>query len=205
MIEIEITSQKRTKLKRLERISINSQIIEDQNIKRIVEKYSVNIDKQLDKILGYINAPLEGRTDIIRKQESNLGNFLCDIMLNNTNADCALLNSGAMRSDCVHPPGEFKARDLRNILSFESEIIVLYVTGRELHEVLEHGVAKYESGGGRYPQVAGIFFAFDPSKPPNNRIDSRIVKVQGEYLDLDKVKRFFLNFLINSLKKKNDF
>jgi 5'-nucleotidase len=108
-------------------------------------------------------------------------------MLTNTNADCAILNSGALRSDSLHPRGEFKARDLRNILSFESEIIVLNVTGQEIHDVLENCVSKYDSGGGRYPQVSGIFFAFDPSKPPGNRIDNRIIKIQDEYLELEKV------------------
>lgn len=49
---------------------------------------------------------------------------------------------------------------------------------------------------GRYPQVSGIFYAFDPTKPPNSRIDPRIVKVQDEYLDLERVisKALFWGF-----------
>jgi hypothetical protein len=49
---------------------------------------------------------------------------------------------------------------------------------------------------GRFPQVSGIFFAFDPRKPAMKRIDSRIIKIQNEYLDLDKV------LLKNQLKIK---
>merc|ERR1712088_1247100 len=38
---------------------------------------------------------------------------------------------------------------------------------------------------GRFPQVSGISFAFDPEKPAGKRIDPESVKVGDEYLDLD--------------------
>ena len=38
---------------------------------------------------------------------------------------------------------------------------------------------------GRFPQVSGINFAFDPEKPAGKRIDPEFVKVGDEYLDLD--------------------
>lgn len=73
---------------------------------------------------------LEGRTEVIRKQETNLGNFFCDIMLCGTNAECALLNSGAFRSDRIHQVGEFKLKDLQDILSFDNDLYILNVTGK---------------------------------------------------------------------------
>lgn len=50
-------------------------------------------------------------------------------MLEAVNADCALMNSGSLRSDMVHPAGEFKVRDLKKILPYLDENIVLNVTG----------------------------------------------------------------------------
>lgn len=35
---------------------------------------------------------------------------------------------------------------------------------------------------GRFPQVAGISFAFDPSKPPGQRVDPTFVRIGDEYL-----------------------
>jgi 5'-nucleotidase len=55
-----------------------------------------------------------------------------------------------------------------------------------LHQVLENGVSLYPELEGRFPQVAGIRFAFDPSKPAGHRIDPRLIMVQEEYLDLNK-------------------
>jgi len=38
------------------------------------------------------------------------GNFICDIMRAATQTDIALLNSGSLRSDTVHPTGPFRRK-----------------------------------------------------------------------------------------------
>ena len=38
------------------------------------------------------------------------GNFVTDIILNVTEVDCVILNSGTLRSDCIQPPGTFKMK-----------------------------------------------------------------------------------------------
>jgi 5'-nucleotidase len=53
-------------------------------------------------------------------------------MLSAINADCAILNSGSFRSDMVHTAGEFKVRDLKKILPFLDESILLAVSGKSL-------------------------------------------------------------------------
>lgn len=80
--------------------------------------------------MGVINVDLEGRFSCVRTQETNLGNFICDIMLGSVRADCCFINSGGLRSDMIHPKGEFKAKDLKKILPFQDENIVIEVTGK---------------------------------------------------------------------------
>jgi 5'-nucleotidase len=123
----------------------------------------------------------------VRAEESKLGNFICDIVKTSIGADCTIINSGTLRSDCIFPPGEFKVGDLNRILMFPDPIVLLSCTGRILHEALENSVSKYPKLEGRFPLVAGIQFAFDPKQPAGMRIDPRIVKVKNEYLDLEKV------------------
>ena len=50
---------------------------------------------------------------------------------------------------------------------------------------MENGVSMFPKLEGRFPQVSGISFAFDPEKPAGKRIDPEFVKVGDEYLDLD--------------------
>ena len=45
------------------------------------------------------------------------GNFVCDIMRAAVQTDIAILNSGSLRSDTIHPPGPFKMKVMGNLLS----------------------------------------------------------------------------------------
>lgn len=42
---------------------------------------------------------------------------------------------------------------------------------------------------GRFLQVGGMSFAFDPSKPPLQRVDARFVRVGDQYLELNATYR----------------
>ena len=68
-------------------------------------------------------------------------------------------------------------------------------SGQQIIDALENGVSKYPSLEGRFPQVSGISFGFDPTKPPGQRIDRRLVRIQGSCLKLDKVAFHFTVFL----------
>ena len=59
--------------------------------------------------------------------------------------------------------------------------------GAKIHDALETGVSKYPEHEGRFPQVAGLRFTLDPSKPAGDRVNSELVTVDGEKLDLNKV------------------
>ena len=55
------------------------------------------MDAEMCKELGEFEVDLDGRFSSIRTMETNLGTFICDIMVAATNADFALLNSGTLR------------------------------------------------------------------------------------------------------------
>ena len=61
--------------------------------------------------------------------------------------------------------------------------MLINVNGDQLYQALENGVSQWPKLEGRFPQVSGITFAFDPSKPPGSRINPDFVKVGNEYLD----------------------
>ncbi len=53
------------------------------------------------KELGEFEVDLDGRFSSVRTRETNLGNFIADIMVASTHADFALLNSGTLRYSTV--------------------------------------------------------------------------------------------------------
>lgn len=170
----------------VERVDLNSEYPEDPEMVEIVKSMSVLVGSKMDTYLGSLGVSLDGRFSSVRLQETNLGNFLCDIMLEATEAEVALLNSGTLRSDRIHCKGEFKIRDLLSILPFPDLLVVIEVTGQQLLEALENGVSQYPKMEGRFPQVGGIIFGFDPQKKSGHRIDMNCVKVQGKSLSLNR-------------------
>jgi 5'-nucleotidase len=143
----------------------------------LVERLSSSMAAAAGQVLGHIHAPLDGRFSSVRGGESNLGNWVCEIMRRTARADCALINGGTLRSDLVHPAGVFTMADLLKISPYPSEVPTVRVSGRAILEALENGVSKYPESEGRFPQVAGIRFSFNADAEPMSRIDPAKVLV----------------------------
>ena len=114
--------------------------------------------------------PWDARVASVRTGESSLGSFACGVMRARYGADVGLLAGGTFRSDQIYGPGKLRARDIMNIFPFSDPCVVLKCSGKTLLAALENGVSKYPAHEGRFPQVSGIRFAFDPSLEPGNRI-----------------------------------
>ncbi|KAJ1527198.1 hypothetical protein ONE63_008729 [Megalurothrips usitatus] len=169
-----------------EEINVTSAFEEDPIVKEKLEKFTSQIEGKMEEVLGCFSVELDGRFSSVRTQETNLGNWVCDVVLAATGADLVMINSGTLRSDTVHPPGTFTLRTLTSIVPMRDPLIVLEVTGQVILDALENSVSAYPKLEGRFPQVAGVCFAFDPSKPPGRRVDPELVRIGDEYLQLNQ-------------------
>ncbi|EJT78416.1 flagellar associated protein [Gaeumannomyces tritici R3-111a-1] len=151
----------------------------------LIDDLTSKLKQSLEKPVGYTAAPLDARFTTVRTRESNLGNFICDIMRHHHQADCALMAAGTIRGDQVYPPGPIRVKDITDCFPFEDPVVVIRVTGRNLWDALESAVSLYPAQEGRFPQVSNIKFTFDPSKPPGSRIVSASVG-DGDPMDMDK-------------------
>lgn len=140
----------------------------------------------MEEVIGELEVELDGRFSSIRNNETNLGNFITDIIHNVTEVDCVILNSGTLRSDTLHPPGKFKMKDLAAILPMPDVLVVLELTGDQILEALENGVSQWPKLEGRFPQVAGMRFSFNPKQDPGCRILKPSVSIDSKPLDRNK-------------------
>ena len=62
-------------------------------------------------------------------------------------------------------------------------LVLIDIKGAQIHQALENGVSQWPKLDGRFPQVGGISFAFDPTKAPGSRIDPAYIKIGTEYMD----------------------
>lgn len=164
-----------------ELIPVTDEIPEKAEVAAVVKQHESLMAAQLDVIVGAASVPLDTRGDIVRTEESAVGNLIADLMRAAMQADVALINGGGIRGNAVLPAGPLRRRDVLTILPFANKIVKLDVTGEILRAALENGLSQVERTAGRFPQVSGLRYVFDPKRPAGSRLVS--VSVGGQPLD----------------------
>ncbi|MGB9685792.1 MAG: bifunctional metallophosphatase/5'-nucleotidase [Rectinema subterraneum] len=167
-------------------------------------------DAVLSQVVGQTSVPLEGKREIVRTQQSNLGTLIANAMLYVTGADFALMNGGGIRDSI--PAGNITLKQIYTVQPFGNYIQTGKVLGKEIDAILENGVGKLPAPDGRFPHLANLTYALDASKPAGDRVSD--IKIGGVPVDPDKEYTIAtLNFLFNGGddyrmlvgKAKNDF
>lgn len=156
---------------------------EDSECAAAVSSFTSALEARMSDVIGRSANDLDARFATVRSRESNLGSLVAEIFRRVLRADAALLNSGTFRSDAIHPAGNLTVRDLVTLFPLLDETAVVRVTGAQLLAALENGVSKWPRLEGRFPQVAGIRFAFDAREPEGKRVIRASVEVAGAPLD----------------------
>jgi 5'-nucleotidase/UDP-sugar diphosphatase len=179
-------------------VEYDDKVEDDPQVAEMVENVVGQIDSALNAVIAKTEIPLDGDRDIVRKRESNLGNLITDAMLEKTKSfkgfesDIALTNGGGIRTQIK--PGEITKKALYDVLPFPNTLVVLEATGEEIKAALENGVSQVETGAGRFPQISGISFSYNPGKPAGQRVVE--VKVGGKAIDESKVYKLATNDFI---------
>jgi 2',3'-cyclic-nucleotide 2'-phosphodiesterase (5'-nucleotidase family) len=154
----------------------------DPEVGAVVGAYQARLDDELGEAVGTTAVLLDTRRGTVRSEESNFGNLIADAIRARTGAEIGLTNGGGIRGDRTYPPGTTLTRgDVLAELPFGNLAVLIELSGADLLAALENGVAEVEEGAGRFPQVSGLAFTFDPSRPRGSRIVE--VTVGGEPLD----------------------
>ncbi len=146
----------------------------------LVERYKKRVDAVLNEKVGTAVVDLDGEN--VRRRETNLGNFISDVMRSVSGAEATLINGGGIRASIKK--GTIRVKDVYSVLPFDNYIVAIKLTGNEIREALEHGVSGVEGGEGRFPQVSGITFEYSPSEKRGSRI--KAIFVEGKPIDPDQ-------------------
>ena len=75
--------------------------------------------------------------------------------------------------------GDISRGDIERALSFNNALTLINVTAQQLKDLLEHGVSDYDlaaaQGQGKFPQIGGMRFSFDPTAAPGSRVRTIVV------------------------------
>jgi 5'-nucleotidase len=168
-----------------EPLIMDAAVTEDQpTVDRIAEA-AKPLEEIRNRVVAETAEAIDGERGNCRAQECSMGNLVADAMLDRVKdqgIDVAIANSGGLRASI--DAGEVTMGEVLTVLPFQNTLSTFQVTGAQLIEALENGVSQHEEQAGRFPQVAGMSFAFDPKADAGSRISD--VMVAGEPIDLEK-------------------
>jgi len=152
----------------------------------MVDEFSAQLDASLNVEIGVTAGPLDSRRNVVRTEESAVGNLIADAMRAATGAEIAITNGGGIRADRTYDAGTMLTRrDILSELPFGNVTVVTEIPGSQILAALENGVGQRENGAGRFPQVSGMTFTVDPTADAGARVSD--VMIGGEPMDLDRV------------------
>ena len=164
---------------------VSRRVATDPAVEDLVRAYAARLDRELDTIIGRTDVPLEARTSRLRTQETNVGDFVADLLRERLGTDVAFINGGAIRTNRTVPPGPLTKRDVHSLLPFTDVVLKLELKGRDLRAALEHGLAQTDREGGGFLQVSGVRVGWDPRQAAGGRVVD--IAVGGRALGDDTV------------------
>jgi len=150
----------------------------DPSMQELVRFYEDQIQAEYGQPLGELQVDWRRNS----QYESNLGNFLADVMRSATKTDFAVLNSGGIRKDVNR--GKLRKLDIVEILPFSNYLTTFQCTGKELLTIIQtnaRATLRQEPG---ILQVSGLSYAFRISK--GGTVEILSAKVNGKSISADK-------------------
>ena len=134
---------------------------------------------------------------MVRRAETNLGDFCADAIRWQTGADVALTNGGGIRTDIAK--GDVTYSNIISVFPFGNSLCVVEASGQRILDALEWGARSVPAENGGFLQVSGLTYEIDVSVSSTCRADEnsmfagvdgarrvKNVTVNGEPIDPQK-------------------
>lgn len=164
----------------------------DPESQAMVDGFQAKLDESLNVELGATEGMLDSRRNVVRGEESAMGNLIADALRDATGADIGLANGGGIRGDTTYDAGKvLTRRDILTELPFGNVTVVTELPGSQVLAAFENGVSQVEKGAGRFLQLSGASIVYDPTAPAGSRITEAMIG--GAPLDPNKVYKVATN------------
>uniref|UniRef100_A0A1A8P209 5'-nucleotidase n=3 Tax=Nothobranchius TaxID=28779 RepID=A0A1A8P209_9TELE len=163
-------------------ILLDSSIPPDPKVLADVDSWKKSLSNYSSQVVGHTLVFLNGSNFACRSQECNLGNLICDAMLDNlirfsdgdqwNHVSACIMNGGGIRSSINERTsnGSITMEDLLAVLPFGGTFDLVHLKGSTLKKAFEHSVKRHGSRSGEFLQVAGFRVEYDLSRLPGHRV-----------------------------------
>src|SRR5215210_2320823 len=117
----------------------------------------------LEEVYGHSQVSLVAEENKIRSQETNLGDWIADRMVEafaGCGAQAAFINSGSLRLNQDLAAGPVTRRSLEEIFAYSTPLYLLKIDGATLKKVAEQATRGWP-GSGSWLQISGFAFVHD--------------------------------------------
>lgn len=135
----------------------------DKEMETFIAPYKVALDKEMNQVIGYSTQEMKAG-----KPESLLSNWNADIYRQAASeyigkqVDMGVVNLGGLRAPI--PQGDITIRDMFQLMPFENELVILWLDGNEVKELLN--IFAKEGGQG----VSGVSMVIRNGKAEHCKI-----------------------------------
>ena len=162
-------------------------------MKKLVDDFQQNIDKEYGQVIGALESAWKKHNDF----ETNLGNFITDVMRTRTDVEVAFLNSGGIRKSM--PAGPITKMDILEILPFSNYVVSFALTGEQLSQIIAGAFKDNVFGGSGILQVSGLECRY---KVLEKDVLLTNLKVHGNDLVADRIYRAAtVDFVLSNLSE----
>ncbi len=159
--------------------------IEDKWVSEVTTKLNVKIGSFADTMTNYA---ADGETRLVRKQETNVGDFCADALYNlfedmGMDVDLAVMNGGGIRNKTT-AAGDVTYLTCKDIHTFGNVACLITVTGQQVLDALEWGAKDAPNECGGFLQVSGVKYTVNTAIPSTVQKDEKGVwtgSPTGEY------------------------
>lgn len=173
-------------------LPVTAEIKVDPRIDGIIAGYRVKLDARFKEVIGKSKVLLDAERERIRYEETNLGNFVTDLVREYCGARIALINSGSLRASI--DAGPITLEDVFKTMPYANEIVTIELTGAEILQALTRSVmGTREDEDGGFLHVSGIRF-----KVRGKTIEDVAVGQDNEPLKPDHIYRVAISDFLAS-------
>ena len=176
-----------------EPLIMDKAVAEDSDTLARIAELAQPLEEIRSKVVAESGAEIDGNRDNCRQIECTMGNLVADATLarvKDQGVTIALVNSGGLRASI--DAGPVTMGEVLTVLPFQNTLSTFEVSGETLVAALENGVSQYEEKAGRFLQVAGLKYTFDPAAPVGSRVSDVLVEVDGGWGPIDPAAKYLV-------------
>ncbi len=166
---------------------LDARVPEDKAMVALINEKAAPLEAIKAKVVGASADIIDGDRSSCRAGVCQMGVLVAEAMLDRAKdqgVQIVIQNGGGLRASI--DAGEITMGEVLTVLPFQNTLATFDLKGADVLAALENGLSQVENGAGRFPQVAGMKYVWDPKAEAGSRVVSaQVQQADGSFAALD--------------------